>query len=114
MIACIGLYGTTAYAVARRTNEIGIRIALGAQRKTVIWIVQREVFTLSLAGLVIGLSIAWGASRYLASFLFGVRPNDLLVFGLSAVILILCAMGASYAPAWRASRINPVEALRNE
>jgi ABC-type antimicrobial peptide transport system permease subunit len=114
LIACIGLYGTMAYAVARRTSEIGIRIALGAQRGRVIWMVQREVFLLSFVGLAAGLSFAWGTARYLASFLFGVRPNDVVVFGLSAVILITCALAASCAAAWRAARIDPMEALRNE
>lgn len=114
LIACIGLYGTMAYAVARRTSEIGVRIALGAQRRRVIWMVLREVIILSLTGLAIGLAVAWQATHFVASFLFGVRANDLLVFGLSAAILMTCAVAAGYAPAWRASRINPVEALRHE
>ncbi len=114
LIACVGLYGTMAYAVARRTNEIGIRIALGAQRGTVIWIVQREVLALSLIGLAIGLGIAWEAAHFVASFLFGVRANDGVVFTLSAVILMTCALAAGYLPAWRASRIDPMQALRNE
>jgi macrolide transport system ATP-binding/permease protein len=114
LIACVGLYGTMAYAVARRTNEIGIRIALGAQRGRVIWMVLREVLALSLAGLAIGLGVAWEAAQFVASFLFGVRPNDLLVFGLSAAILMTCALAAGYPPAWRASRIDPMEALRHE
>ncbi len=114
LIACVGLYGTMAYAVARRTSEIGIRIALGAQRGTVIWMVQREVLALSLIGLAIGLGVAWEMAQLVASFLFGVRPNDVVVFGLSAAILITCAMAAGYVPAWRASRIDPMQALRNE
>ncbi len=114
LIACVGLYGTMAYTVARRTNEIGIRIALGAQRGTVIWMVQREVLALSLVGLAIGLGVAWETARFVASFLFGIRPHDLAVFGLSAIVLVTCALVAGYAPAWRASRIDPMEALRNE
>jgi macrolide transport system ATP-binding/permease protein len=114
LIACVGLYGMMAYTVARRTNEIGIRIALGAQRGNVIWMVQREVLALSLAGIAIGLSIAWETARFVASFLFGIHPDDLVVFGFSAVILVLCALAAGYAPAWCASRIDPMEALRNE
>jgi predicted permease len=114
LIACVGLYGTMAYAVARRTNEIGIRIALGAQRGRVIWMLLREVLALSLTGLAIGLSVAWEASQFVASFLFGVHPNDLLVFGLSTMTLLTCAVAAGYAPAWRASRIDPMEALRHE
>lgn len=114
LIAGVGLFGTMAYAVARRTNEIGVRIALGAQRRRVIWMVLSEVVALSLTGLAIGLLVAWQATHFLASFLFGVRANDLLVFGLSAFILMTCALAAGYAPAWRAARINPVEALRHE
>jgi macrolide transport system ATP-binding/permease protein len=81
LIACVGLYGTMAYAVARRTNEIGIRIALGAQRGRVMWMVLREVLLLSSIGLAIGLGVAWQTAQFVASFLFGVRPNDLLVLG---------------------------------
>jgi macrolide transport system ATP-binding/permease protein len=114
LIACVGLYGAMAYAVARRTNEIGIRIALGAQRGRVIWMVQREVFALSFIGLVVGLGVAWQLAQFVSSFLFGVRPNDLFVFGLSAAVLMACALAAGYAPARRASRIDPMEALRHE
>jgi len=114
LIACVGLYGTTAYAVARRTNEIGIRIALGAKPGRVIWMVQREVLVLSLAGLAVGLCITRVTARLVASLLFDVSPNDLTVFGLATVILLLCALAAGYAPALRASSIDPVEALRNE
>lgn len=114
IIASVGLYGTMAYSVARRTNEIGVRIALGAQRGAVIWIVQREVLALCCIGLAIGLTVAWEAAQFVASFLFGVRPNDIFVFGMSAAILVACAILAGYAPAWRASRIDPMQALRNE
>lgn len=114
LIACVGLYGTMAYSVARRTNEIGIRIALGAQRSTVVWMVQREVLLLTLIGVAVGLSVAWELARIVASFLFGIRPDDVFVFSLSAVILVVCAVLAGYAPARHASHIDPMEALRNE
>ncbi len=114
LIACLGLYGTMAYAVARRTNEIGIRIAIGAQLGRVIWMVQREVLTLSLIGITIGLAAAWQTAQLFASFLFGVRPDDIVTFGFSAAILMACALTAGYIPARRASRIDPMEALRNE
>jgi ABC-type antimicrobial peptide transport system permease subunit len=114
LIASIGLYGTMAYAVARRTNEIGIRMALGAERRRVVWMVLREVLALCLIGLVVGFGIALETSRFVASFLFGVRPADPFSFGLSAAILIACALAAGYAPAWRASRIDPMQALRHE
>jgi ABC-type antimicrobial peptide transport system permease subunit len=114
LIACVGLYGTMAYAVARRTGEIGIRVALGAQRRRVIWIVLREVLALSAAGLAIGSAIAWGTAHFVASFLFGVKPNDPVAFALSAAVLMVCALAAGYTPAWRASCIDPMVALRHE
>ncbi|HWD99119.1 MAG TPA: ABC transporter permease [Bryobacteraceae bacterium] len=114
LIACVGLYGAMAYSVARRTNEIGIRIALGAERRRVLWMVLREVLALCVAGLAIGFGIALETARFVASFLFGVRPSDPFSFGLSAAILVTCALAAGYAPAWRASRIDPMQALRHE
>jgi ABC-type antimicrobial peptide transport system permease subunit len=76
--------------------------------------VEREVVVLSLVGLAIGLGVAWQTARFVASFLFGVRPNDPVIFGLSAMILMICALAAGYLPAWGASRIDPMEALRTE
>jgi ABC-type lipoprotein release transport system permease subunit len=114
LIATVGLYGTMAYAVARRTNEIGIRVALGAERRRVVWMVLREVLALCVIGLIVGFGVAIETSRFVASFLFGVRPADPFSFGLSAAILIVCALAAGYAPAWRASRIDPMQALRHE
>jgi macrolide transport system ATP-binding/permease protein len=114
LISCVGLYGTMAYAVARRTSEIGIRVALGAQRRRVIWMVLREVLALSVAGLAMGLTVAWGTAHFVASFLFGVKPNDPVAFALSAAVLMVCALAAGYAPAWQASRIDPMVALRHE
>jgi ABC-type lipoprotein release transport system permease subunit len=114
LIACVGLYGAMAYSVARRTNEIGIRIALGAEQRRVLWMVLREVLALCAAGLAIGFGIALETARFVASFLFGMRPSDPFSFGLSAAILVTCALAAGYAPAWRASRIDPMQALRHE
>jgi predicted permease len=113
-IACVGLYGTMAYNVARRTNEIGLRMALGAERPRLIWMILREVFVLSTVGLAIGLPIALAASDMVKSFLFGMQPHDPLTISLSAVILILAAVIAGWGPAWRASRIDPMQALRQE
>jgi predicted permease len=114
LIACVGLYGTMAYVVARRTNEIGIRIALGAERRRIIWMVLREVLALAAAGLAIGLICAWGAMSSISSFVFGVKPGDPLTMFLAAGILISALILAGLAPATRASRIDPIAALRHE
>jgi macrolide transport system ATP-binding/permease protein len=114
LMACVGLYGTMAYAVARRTGEIGIRMALGATRRRVVWMILREVTTLSVIGLIVGLATAFQTTAFLKSFLFGVKPNDPLAIGVSVAILIACALVAGYLPAFRASRIDPMTALRNE
>jgi predicted permease len=114
VMACVGLYGTMAYAVARRTSEIGIRMALGAQQRRVVWMVLREVCAVSAVGLVIGFGMVWETTEFLKSFLFGLKPNDPLVLTASVVILTAAAMLAGYAPARRASRIDPVVALRHE
>ena len=113
-IAAIGLYGTMAYAVARRTGEIGIRLALGAQRPRVLWMVLREATLMLIVGVVIGVGVAWWASRFLASFLFGVKPNDPASIAVSVAVLAGATILAGYFPAWRASRIDPMTALRHE
>jgi predicted permease len=113
-IACVGLYGAMAYAVARRTGEIGIRMALGAQRPKIIWMVLREVLALTAAGLVAGFGAARFTTRFVESFLYGIKPNDPLALLAAVAILLAAAIAAGYAPAWRASRIDPAVALRNE
>ena len=113
-IACVGLYGTMAYTVARRTNEIGIRMALGAERRRIVWMVLRELFALGAAGLAIGLAVAWTTSRFLDSFLFGIKHNDPRSLAASVLVLFAVAFLAGYAPAWKASRIDPMAALRHE
>jgi macrolide transport system ATP-binding/permease protein len=114
LMACVGLYGTMAYAVARRTGEIGIRMALGATRGRVVRMVLREVAILSAFGLLLGIVAAYQTTVFLKSFLFGVKPNDPFAIGASVAILIACALIAGYLPAFRASRIDPAAALRNE
>jgi predicted permease len=114
LMACVGLYGTMAYAVARRTGEIGIRMAVGATRGRVIRMVLGEVAVLSVFGLAIGLAGAYETTSFVKSFLFGVKPNDPIAIGASVSILIGCALLAGYVPAFRASRIDPMAALRNE
>src|SRR5258705_10512836 len=106
VIACVGLYGTMAYAVARRTREIGIRIALGARRSLVIWMVLREVCVLAAFGLAISVPTALGTSRFVESFLFGTKPNDPSALAIAAAILLSAALRAGYGPARTASRAD--------
>jgi ABC-type antimicrobial peptide transport system permease subunit len=113
-IACVGLYGTMSYTVARRTGEIGIRMALGAQRGTVVWMVLRDVLILAVMGLAIGLPAALGASKLLESLLFGVKPGDPRAIAASVAILLSAALVAGYLPARKASRIDPMTAVRHE
>jgi ABC-type lipoprotein release transport system permease subunit len=114
VIACVGLYGTMAYAVARRTREIGIRMELGARRTLVIWMVLREVCVLVALGLAISVPTAFGASRFVESFLFGTKPNDPSALAAAAAILLSAALLAGYGPARKASQIDPMIALRHE
>jgi macrolide transport system ATP-binding/permease protein len=114
VIACVGLYGTVSYNVARRTGEIGIRMALGAQRGRVVWMVLREVCLLAAVGLAISVPTALATSRLVESFLFGMKPNDPLSLTLAVAILLSAAILAGYMPARKASRIDPMIALRNE
>ena len=113
-IACVGLYGTTTYAVARRTGEIGIRMALGAQRGRVVWMVLRDVLMLAVVGLAIGLPAALGASKLVETLLFGVKSGDPGAMAAAVAILLSAALAAGYLPARRASRIDPVTAVRHE
>jgi macrolide transport system ATP-binding/permease protein len=114
LIASIGLYGSVAYAVARRTSEIGIRVALGAESRRIVWMVLREVVTLAAVGLGIGLAAAYGLTHFVASFLFGIKPHDPVALAASVLVLAAAAILAGYAPARRASRVDPMTALRHE
>ncbi len=113
-IACVGLYGTMSYAVARRTGEIGIRMALGARRGTVVWMVMRDVAILAAAGLAIGVPAALGAAKLVESLLFEVKPYDPRALTVAVAILLSAALLAGYAPARRASRIDPMTAVRHD
>jgi macrolide transport system ATP-binding/permease protein len=114
LMACVGLYATMAYAVTRRTTEIGIRMALGAVRRRIVWMVLREVLVLAIIGLGVGFIAVLETTAFLKSFLFGLQPNDPLALTAAAAILIACAFLAGYTPAWRAARIDPMVALRHE
>ena len=114
LLACLGLYGTMAYRVSRRTNELGIRMTLGAQRANIFWLVTRECLTLVAIGVAIGVPVALGATRVIASQLFGVRAADPLTFGGVAMLLLVVALAACYVPALRAMRVDPMVALRYE
>jgi predicted permease len=113
-LVCIGIYGLFSYTVARRTNEIGIRMALGAKPSEIMEMVLGEGALLTLLGLSIGLSASLGLTRLLSSFLFDVRPNDPLTFALATIFLIFVSLLACYIPARRATRVDPIVALRYE
>jgi len=113
-IACIGLYGTVSYNVARRTGEIGIRMALGAHRGKVIRMILSEISLLAAAGLAAGMVVALAASKFVESFLYGIKRNDPASLLAAAAILLGAAFLGAYAPACRASRIDPMVALRHE
>ena len=114
LLASIGLYGLMSYAVTRRTREMGIRVALGAQRQNVLWIVLRETLTLALLGLVIGIPCAVAACRLISSMLFGLTSSDVPTIVTVSLLLLLVALVAGYLPARRASSIDPMLALRSE
>jgi len=114
VIACVGLYGAISYNVARRTGEIGIRMALGAHGRVVVQMVLRDVLTVAAAGLAIGLVTALAGSKLVASFLYGMKPNDPGTLALAVMILFGAALIAGYLPARKASRVDPLMALRNE
>ncbi|MGI9074660.1 MAG: ABC transporter permease [Bryobacteraceae bacterium] len=114
LLAAIGIYGTVAYAVARRTTEIGIRIAIGAQRANVLWMVLRESVVLIAAGLVFGLPLAWVAARWIRTFLFGVPVADPLAIAGAVFLIAIASLVAAYLPASRATKIDPMRALRYE
>ena len=113
-LAAVGVYGVIAYSVTQRTHEIGIRMALGAKRSRVLRMIVGQAVGLAVAGVGIGLAAAAAATRVLARFLFGVKPIDALTFGAMAAVLIAVAVGASLVPARRATRIDPMIALRWE
>ena len=113
-ISCVGLYATMSYVVARRTGEIGIRMALGAARGRVLSMIMRKVVVLATVGLAIGLPVAFGASRLVGSLLYGVKAADSASLVTAVATMLIASIAAGYVPARRASRIDPLVALRHE
>jgi predicted permease len=111
-LACLGLYGTISYAVKRRTAELGIRIALGADRGAVQWLIVREALLLVLVGGAIGLPLAFLAARAVGGLLYATTPSDPVAYGTAVGVLVVVCAVAAYIPAWRASRLDPIVALR--
>ena len=114
VLTVVGLYGVMSYSVAQRTNEIGIRMALGAQGRDVLMMIVKQGSKLILIGLAIGLFGAFVVTRLVASLLFGVTAKDPVTFTVVAMLLGIVALLACYVPAWRATKVDPMEALRCE
>jgi ABC-type antimicrobial peptide transport system permease subunit len=112
LLVSIGIYGTIAYTVGRRTKELGLRLALGARRGTVVWLVVREVASMLAIGTALGLAGAAGVGRLVRSLLYGLEPTDLVTLLSAAGLLALVALAAAYLPAFRASRLDPAAVLR--
>jgi ABC-type antimicrobial peptide transport system permease subunit len=114
LLAVVGLYGVMSFTVARRTREIGVRMALGARSMDVAWMVMREALAIAALGALLGAPLAWWLSRYVESQLFGVTPTDAATFGLVVLALAVVAVAAGLVPSRRASKVEPMTALRYE
>jgi ABC-type antimicrobial peptide transport system permease subunit len=114
LLAAVGIYGVMAFAVGRRTREIAVRMALGAERHGVLAMVVRQALRQAVLGLAIGVGVAIGAGRLIRGQLFGVSATDPLTFAAVALLLLAVASGAAWIPAWRAASIEPLDALRED
>ncbi|MDO8679752.1 MAG: FtsX-like permease family protein, partial [Acidobacteriota bacterium] len=114
LLAAVGLYGVMSYTVARRSNEIGIRLAMGAKRSAVLSMVLREAGVLVTIGLIAGTALGLGLMRYARTLLFGLQPTDPVTVAAAVTLLAVIGLGASYLPARRASRLDPMRVLRDE
>jgi len=114
ILAAIGIYGMMAFAVTQRTQEIGIRMAMGARSADVLKLVVKNGMSLATIGIIAGLAGSIGITRLMASLLFNVSPTDIVTFGLVTSLLLLVALVACYIPARRATRVDPLVALRYE
>ena len=114
IVAAIGLYSVISYLVTQRTHELGVRIALGARVGNIVALVVRHGVGLAVAGVLIGIVLAFSAARWIEPLLFETSPRDPLVYGTVVLVLVLVSLAASAIPAWRASRTDPIEALRTE
>jgi ABC-type antimicrobial peptide transport system permease subunit len=114
LLVATGLYGTLAYRTNRRTNEIGMRMALGARRAQVIWMIMRESLLISAVGVLVGLPLALGCSRFLRSMLYEISSFDAVSFALAVCVIVLLGSAAAFLPARRAAKVDPMVALRYE
>jgi ABC-type antimicrobial peptide transport system permease subunit len=114
LVAAIGIFGLMSFNVTRRTTEIGIRLALGAQRQTVLQMIMRESLVLVIAGVAIGIAAAFGGGRFVASLLYGLDAKDITTIAMAVVLMLSVSAVAGYLPARRASRLGPMQALRHD
>jgi ABC-type antimicrobial peptide transport system permease subunit len=114
LLSLVGLFGVMSFVVTQRTREIGIRLALGAQRSSAIWLVLEDALAMIVTGVVIGLALVWAVGRLVKSQLYAVSPSDPTAIGFAVLILAFATIAAAWIPAQRASGVDPTEALRVE